>query len=66
MFFMEKASQRMQKIAGDAQIIILATHSPELALKWCNKALVLSENSPQFFNTVDDGLAFYQSSSQEQ
>lgn len=62
MFFMEKANQRMDELADSAQIIVLATHSPDLALKWCNKAVVLGENGNILFDSVDDALTHYQSS----
>ncbi len=62
MFFMEKASQRMEQLADSAQIMVLATHSPELALQWCNKALVLNESGNRLFDSVDDALNFYQTS----
>lgn len=62
MFFMEKASNRMEELAGSAQIMVLATHSPELAIKWCNKALVLNEGGNRLFDSVDEALAFYQES----
>jgi len=62
MFFMEKASQRMEELADSAQIMVLATHSPELARKWCNKALVLDENENHLYESVDEALMFYQSS----
>ncbi|MEM7359281.1 MAG: ATP-binding cassette domain-containing protein [Pseudomonadota bacterium] len=62
MFFMEKASSRMEELANTAKIMVLATHSHDLALKWCNKALVLGGETNRFFDSVPEALEFYQQS----
>ena len=60
-FFIEKASRRMEEIADTAKIMVLATHSPDLALKWCNKALVMGSKGNLLFDDVAEALEHYSS-----
>ena len=59
MFFMDKASERMVELAETAKVMVLATHSMDLALKWCNKALVLNGKGNRFFDDVETALEHY-------
>lgn len=62
MFFMEQANKRMEELAETARIMVLATHSADLAVKWCTKALVLTDTGSELFDDVPDALKFYQAS----
>jgi len=41
--FFEKAQKRMKDLLGEAKVFLLATHSPDLMKKFCNKAIVLDK-----------------------
>lgn len=61
MFFMEKANKRMEVLAESIKIMVLATHSTDLTLKWCNKALVLNSGTGIFFDDVESAIEYYES-----
>lgn len=58
--FIEKATTRMNKLAMNAKILILATHSIDLARQWCNCALVMSNGHATFYPDAEDGISAYE------
>ena len=57
--FLAKARQRMQDRVGGSRILVLASHSPDLLKRVCNRALVLDAGRIAFDGGIDDGLRFY-------
>lgn len=52
--FREKAEQRMTNLVSDASVVVVATHSRDLAEKVCNKALWLEAGRAKMFGPVDE------------
>jgi lipopolysaccharide transport system ATP-binding protein len=57
--FMEKAAQRLSAFVKRAGLLVLASHSPDLALKTCNKGIMLSHGKVAFTGTTEATLAAY-------
>lgn len=50
--FREKAEQRMSSLVSRASVVVVATHSRDLVLKVCNKALWLEEGQVKMFGSA--------------
>jgi len=57
--FLEKASQRAEALYDRASIMILASHSPEIITRLCNKVLWLSHGNMVAFGPTEEVLARY-------
>ena len=57
--FLAKARQRMQDRVGGSRILVLASHSPELLKRVCNRAVVLEAGRVVFDGTIAEGLRVY-------
>jgi lipopolysaccharide transport system ATP-binding protein len=57
--FMEKAAQRLSAFVKRAGLLVLASHSPDLARKTCNKGIMLSHGKVAFTGTTEATLAAY-------
>ena len=59
--FIDKATERMNLLAMNAKILILATHSMALAREWCNCAILMDQGSGIYYPDVEDAIAAYES-----
>jgi len=57
--FMANADSRMNHLATQAKILVLATHSEELALKWGTKAILLGSEKLYHFENIKEAFEFY-------
>lgn len=60
--FMAKARQRMQDRVGGSRLLVLASHSPDLLKRVCNRGVVVEAGTVQFDGDVGDALRFYEES----
>lgn len=60
--FTAKAEERMNRFLGQANIIVLASHTDDLLKRICNKAILMEHGSIVAFGAVDDMLERYHSS----
>lgn len=51
--FQAKAEERMTRFVDTAKIVILATHSPALVERVCNKVLVLDAGHPTYYGSLE-------------
>lgn len=52
--FREKAEQRMSSLVSKARVVVVATHSRDLVLKVCNKALWLEAGQVRMFGPASE------------
>lgn len=52
--FVEKASVRMENVVGGARAVVLASHSEHLIRRVCNRLLVLSNGSVDYFGETEE------------
>jgi ABC-2 type transport system ATP-binding protein/lipopolysaccharide transport system ATP-binding protein len=57
--FQEKAQTRVKDFVSRAKIMLLASHSVDLCKALCNKALLLSKGSRNFFGDIDEAFKRY-------
>jgi hypothetical protein len=60
--FMAKARQRMQDRVGGSRLLVLASHSPDLLKRVCNRGVVIEAGEVQFDGEIRDALRFYDDS----
>lgn len=60
--FYAKAQRRMRQMTDSADILILASHSPDLITSWCNKAVWLDKGEVRAFDAVEIVMDEYSSS----
>ncbi len=58
--FLEKANERLSQFINKAGILVLASHSADLVLRLCNKAIVMEHGRMLWSGGVEEGLNFYQ------
>lgn len=58
--FAEKSRQRISKMFGSANIIVLASHSPDILRQYCNKGLFLLDGEIRFLGGIEEALACYE------
>lgn len=58
--FMAKATQRLEKSIQDSHILVLTSHSNDIMMRFCNKALVLNKGNIEFLGDIKQGIKFYQ------
>ena len=57
--FMKKAQDRLQKIAGQARILVVSSHSDDIIRRLCTKAIWLTQGTVGAFGEVDAVLGAY-------
>jgi ABC-type polysaccharide/polyol phosphate transport system ATPase subunit len=57
--FMEKARKRMVELLTKSSIVVLASHSDELILEFCNKVLLLEGGKIRYFGDPKTALDIY-------
>ncbi len=62
--FMNKAQQRIHRLINTSKSLILASHDSFTIKAICNKIIVLKSGEMVFFGDTDEGIAFYNASSQ--
>jgi lipopolysaccharide transport system ATP-binding protein len=60
--FLEKADQRLRNFIERAGILVLASHSPELLRRTCNRGVVLQHGKVLCSGPIEDVIAAYQGS----
>ncbi len=58
--FIEKANRRMHEFVERTGILVLASHSPDLLRKFCNKGLLVNQGRVVMFDTLDNVLKAYE------
>lgn len=58
--FLDRAKVRLERFVGQARVLVVATHSPEIVRQWCNKALLLQHGRALEFGPVEPVLAAYE------
>lgn len=62
--FIEKANKRLENSITAARIMVFATHSLELAAKWCNRAMFLEQGRIVNYGPVDEIIEQYTAAAQ--
>jgi ABC-type polysaccharide/polyol phosphate transport system ATPase subunit len=62
MYFMEKATKRVESMIEKSQILVLTSHSNDIIKRFCNKVIVLNKGEIQYYGKVDAGIEYYQRS----
>jgi lipopolysaccharide transport system ATP-binding protein len=62
--FVAKARQRMQDRVNGSRLLVLASHSPDLLKRVCNRGVVLQSGTVQFDGPIAEALRFYDESLQ--
>lgn len=57
--FMAKAKARLTRMAGQARVLVLSTHSDAILREFCNKVLWLDQGFVKDFGDIEDILARY-------
>ena len=57
--FVEKADQRLHEFVERAGLLVLASHTPDLLRKICNKAMLLEHGKVLAFGPLEEVLAIY-------
>jgi len=52
--FIEKANKRREKFLDTAKIIVIASHSKEVVMKWCNKGIFLDNGRIKAFSSTEE------------
>ena len=57
--FMAKAQERIASFVSKANILVLASHSTEICMQWCNKAVWLEKGEVKALGAVDNVIHAY-------
>ena len=57
--FLKKAERRLQCLVDRSSILVIASHSPDLIKRLCNKAILLYQRQAMAIGTVDEVLEQY-------
>lgn len=57
--FLAKATERLSSVVSCVQILVLASHNPNILGRFCNSAIVMSHGSVVFRGTVQESLRFF-------
>ena len=57
--FLDKAQKRMEQFVGSSSILVLASHSPTLLRKWCNRGILLQQGRIVQQGDIGDIIATY-------
>ena len=58
--FMTKAESKVSSFVEKASTLVLASHSPEICKRWCNKAVWLEAGQVKSMGEVSEILCAYQ------
>lgn len=59
--FVKKAERKMQDLVGQAEIIVIASHSPDLIKNVCNRAIVIERGRIVFDGSPGRACKYYES-----
>lgn len=57
--FMKKATQRLEQMIEQSNILVLTSHSNAIIKRFCNKVIVLGHGEIQFEGDVEEGIKYY-------
>lgn len=57
--FIKKAEARAHALYDKARLLVIATHSPQMARSLCNKGLLLEKGKIKYFGDIDTALRTY-------
>ncbi len=57
--FVERAERRLNDVIERSRILVLASHSPDLIRRVCNKAILMDQGAIRSVGNVDDVLSHY-------
>jgi ABC-2 type transport system ATP-binding protein len=57
--FMDKANERLDRFVEKTGILVLASHSDDLVLRLCNKAVLMEHGRVRWSGEVNEGLEIY-------
>jgi ABC-2 type transport system ATP-binding protein/lipopolysaccharide transport system ATP-binding protein len=57
--FLEKAQRRMEQFVGGSAMLVLASHSPDLLRKWCNRGIMLQHGRIAAQGSIDEVMKAY-------
>ncbi|MGM4892831.1 ABC transporter ATP-binding protein [Tardiphaga sp. 709] len=57
--FLAKAQHRIESFVESANVLVLASHSPEICKRWCNKAIWMDKGQVRAIGPVDDMIEAY-------
>lgn len=60
--FMSKAEKRLTSFVNRASVLVLASHSIETCLRWCNKAVWMNQGEVNNFGDIHEVMEKYRSS----
>lgn len=55
--FISRAQDRLSQLIKKSSIVLLATHSPDIIKKICNKILIMNAGKVQWFGSLDEALS---------
>jgi ABC-type polysaccharide/polyol phosphate transport system ATPase subunit len=58
--FLERAQVRLKNFVERASVLLLATHSPDMARQWCSRAMLMSHGRLVEFGPVNEVWAAYE------
>ncbi len=58
--FISKAQNRIESFVESANVLVLASHSPDICKRWCNKAIWMDKGQMRGVGTVDEMNEAYQ------
>jgi ABC-type polysaccharide/polyol phosphate transport system ATPase subunit len=59
--FILKARQRLSELVFQSSIMVLATHSSNVAKQLCNKALILEHGKLLYYGEINQAIEFQES-----
>lgn len=65
MSFMDRSTERMERLISQAQILVFASHDLKLLQRTCNQAIVLEKGSVALAGSVADCAAWYKERTQQ-
>ena len=60
-FFVERAKHRLLSHIDASELLVFASHSPQLLTELCSRGLVLKQGAVVFDGDIEDALEFYES-----
>jgi homopolymeric O-antigen transport system ATP-binding protein len=57
--FLDKAQRRMENFVGSSSILVLASHSTDLLLRWCNRGLLLQQGRIATQGDIEEVIEAY-------
>ena len=57
--FIEAAANRVESMVTKSRIMVLASHSPDILRRFCNKGMVLERGKISYYGPINDAMAQY-------